>query len=125
MRIELNPNSDLQLYKQLSNQLIELIANGELKNGDTLPSVRALAADLGININTVSKSYHELGEKQLIELKPKAKAVVIGGQKKILSEQDKQQLETAFQPLLAEAQARGVGQEELLDVFKRMLNKWK
>lgn len=82
MNIHLDPSSELQLYKQLVNQLIELIAKGKLKNGDTLPSVRSMAADLGINVSTVSKSYHELEEKGLIEIKPKAKAIIIGGQKK-------------------------------------------
>lgn len=125
MKIELDPTSELQLYKQLSNQLMLLIAKGELKNGDTLPSVRALAADLGINMNTVSKSYHELEEKQLILLKPKAKAIIIGGQKKEVSAHDIEQIQSALQPLLIEAQARGVGEEQLLDIFRGMLKKWK
>ncbi|WP_283774461.1 GntR family transcriptional regulator, partial [Bacillus paralicheniformis] len=55
MQIRLDPNSELQLYKQLANQLIEFIAKGELKNGDTLPAVRAMATDLGIISSTVSK----------------------------------------------------------------------
>ncbi|UPW81646.1 GntR family transcriptional regulator [Lysinibacillus sp. Ag94] len=125
MNIHLDPSSELQLYKQLANQLIELIAKGKLKNGDTLPSVRSMAADLGINVSTVSKSYHELEEKGLIELKPKAKAIIIGGQKKELQETEVEKVENALKPILAEAIARGLEKDQMTSLFHRILKKWK
>lgn len=125
MHIHLDPSSELQLYKQLANQLIELIAKGELKNGDTLPSVRSMAADLGINVSTVSKSYHELEEKGLIELKPKAKALIIGGQKKELQETEVEKVENALKPIMAEAFARGLEKDQMTSLFHRILKQWK
>lgn len=122
MHIYLNPSSELQLYKQLANQIIEHIAKGELKNGDTLPSVRTMATDLGINVSTVSKSYHELEEKGLIELKPKAKAVIIGGQKR---EMEESEVEKALKPIVAEAYARGLEKEQIMSLFNRLLKQWK
>ena len=124
MQIHLDPSSELQLYKQLANQLIESIAKGELKNGDTLPSVRAMATDLGINVSTVSKSYHELEEKGLIELKPKAKAVIIGGQRE-LEEKEVEKVENALKPIMAEAFARGLEKEQMTSLFQRILKQWK
>lgn len=125
MQIRLDPTSELQLYKQLSNQLIELIAQGHFKNGDTLPAVRTMAADLGINVNTVSKSYHELEEKGLIELKPKSKAKIIGGQKRTLSESEVEKVEDALKPIVAEAYALGFEKDQMSNLFNRILKQWK
>ncbi|MDD1503134.1 GntR family transcriptional regulator [Lysinibacillus sp. CNPSo 3705] len=125
MNIHLDPSSELQLYKQLANQLIELIAKGKLKNGDTLPSVRSMATDLGINVSTVSKSYHELEEKGLIELKPKAKAIIIGGQKKELQEAEVEKVENALKLIMAEAIARGLEKDQMTSLFHRILKQWK
>jgi len=44
------------------------ISNGELRQGDFLPSVRKLAEDIGVNFNTVSKAYKELSEQGIIEV---------------------------------------------------------
>ncbi|MGE7690148.1 GntR family transcriptional regulator [Lysinibacillus sp. NPDC097214] len=125
MNIHLDPSSELQLYKQLANQLIELIAKGELKNGDILPSVRSMATDLGINVSTVSKSYHELEDKGLIELKPKAKAIIIGGQKKELEETEVEKVENALKPIMAEAFARGLEKDQMTSLIHRILKQWK
>lgn len=67
MLIQIEPSSVIPIYAQLTNQLIVLIARGQLKAGDALPSVRSLASDLGMNMHTVNKSYHELEKKGLSE----------------------------------------------------------
>ncbi len=56
MVISIDHSSAEPLYLQLRAQVIEAIARGELQPGQALPSVRALAADLGINLHTVNKS---------------------------------------------------------------------
>lgn len=48
------------IYEQIKNQIMELIALGELKPHQQLPSIRALAADLSLNFNTVKKAFGEL-----------------------------------------------------------------
>ena len=125
MQIRLDPTSEVQLYKQLANQLIELIAQGELKNGDTLPAVRTLATDLGINVHTVSKSYHELEEKGLIELKAKSKAKVVGGKVRDISKSEMEKVEDALKPIVAEAYALGFEKEQMSNLFNRILKQWK
>ena len=59
MIIHIETESDIPIYTQVTNQIIEGIARGEIAPGDSLPSVRAFAADLGVNMHTVNKSYHE------------------------------------------------------------------
>lgn len=68
MYIKLDPQSDFPIYSQLIHQLMEGILKGDLKEGDMLPSVRSLAADLGINMHTVNKSYHELEKEASFKL---------------------------------------------------------
>ena len=53
----LNAVSGTPIYRQIVDQTCQLIASGQLRCGEHLPSVRALAADLGINPMTVSKAY--------------------------------------------------------------------
>lgn len=62
-------NDELPIYKQLSQRIIEQIADGTWLEGTALPSVRAVAADLKINHLTVMKGYQLLVDQGLIEKK--------------------------------------------------------
>jgi len=62
MTIQVNRQSGTPLYLQIADQVKYLIATGGLQPGERLPSVRQLAADLGVNFNTVAHAYKELGE---------------------------------------------------------------
>ncbi|MDG3014790.1 GntR family transcriptional regulator [Speluncibacter jeojiensis] len=54
-------------FEQLRLQILELVRRGELLAGARLPTVRALAADLGLAANTVARTYRELEESGAIE----------------------------------------------------------
>ena len=55
-----DPKSGIPIYRQIQDQIRYGIASGKLQPGDQLPTVRALAVDLGVNPNTVIKAYTEL-----------------------------------------------------------------
>ena len=55
--IQIDFNSDEAIYIQLRNQIILGIATSRIQEGDTLPSVRQLADNIGINMHTVNKAY--------------------------------------------------------------------
>lgn len=61
-------SSHVPVYKQIAEKIKMKISNGELRQGDFLPSVRKLAEDIGVNFNTVSKAYKELSEQGIIEV---------------------------------------------------------
>lgn len=65
-KIKLDFRSSESLYLQIANQIEQLVAKGELKLGDQLPTVRELATELRINFNTVGRAYHVLDETRLI-----------------------------------------------------------
>lgn len=72
MRIGFDPHSDIAPFEQVRSGIAERINTGELPVGAKLPTVRALAADLGIAANTVAKSYRELERAGLIETRGRA-----------------------------------------------------
>lgn len=65
-KIKLDFRSTEPIYLQIASQVEQLVAQGELKLGDQLPTVRELATELRINFNTVSRAYRVLDETRLI-----------------------------------------------------------
>ena len=53
-------NSHVPVYKQIKEKIKSMIVTGKLKKGTFVPSIRSLAKDLGVNLNTVSRTYREL-----------------------------------------------------------------
>lgn len=76
MVIEIDFNSDEALYIQLRNQIIMGIAKDVLKEGESLPSVRRLANELGVNMHTVNKAYALLRQDGYVKLDRRNGAVV-------------------------------------------------
>ena len=65
-KIKLDFRSNEPIYLQIARQVEQLVAKGELKLGDQLPTVRELATELRINFNTVGRAYRVLDETRLI-----------------------------------------------------------
>ena len=64
------------LYLQIRNQIVAGIATGQLEPGQSLPSVRSLASDLGINLHTVNKAYAVLRDEGYVRMRGRAGAVI-------------------------------------------------
>jgi GntR family transcriptional regulator len=119
MIIQIDAESDIPIYTQLTNQIIEGIARGELHPGDSLPSVRSFASDLGVNMHTVNKSYHELEKKGIIEIIPKSGAVIATEIQ--LSTSLQKRLISDFRPLIAEALVLGMNKEQVIELVISIL----
>ena len=76
MIISLDMSSDIPIYVQLRNQIVTGIGKGELKAGESLPSVRQMARDAGINSMTVNKTYQILKTEGFIEIDRRKGATV-------------------------------------------------
>jgi DNA-binding transcriptional regulator YhcF (GntR family) len=74
--ISIDPESQVPPFEQVRAGFALRIANRELAVGARLPTVRALAADLGLAVNTVARAYRELEEAGLIETRGRAGTVV-------------------------------------------------
>ena len=67
MIMSIRMNSDIPIYKQLVRQIVNGIADGSLTPGEQLPTVRALAEEIGVNVMTVNKAYQSLKKDGYIE----------------------------------------------------------
>jgi GntR family transcriptional regulator len=67
IRFILDPKAGVPFYRQIIDQIKFGIASGNLQNGEQLPTVRALAVELKVNLNTVTKAYKELEIQNILE----------------------------------------------------------
>jgi GntR family transcriptional regulator len=67
IKFVLDPKAGIPYYRQIIDQIKFGIASGDLKAGEQLPTVRALAVELAINLNTVTKAYNELEIQKILE----------------------------------------------------------
>ncbi|MEU1623967.1 GntR family transcriptional regulator [Streptomyces sp. NPDC020096] len=116
MILSLDLDSEVPIYQQIRNRIIEAIASGELVEGSSLPSTRQLAVDLGINFHTVNKAYDLLRREGLLRINRKSGALVqrdacTGPPEPGFTDE----WETRLRTLLAEAVAHGVGDPAVLD----------
>lgn len=72
MLIRIDARAPEPLYQQVRDQIVAGIATGELEPGQALPSVRALASDLGINLHTVNKAYALLRDEGYVLMRGRA-----------------------------------------------------
>jgi DNA-binding transcriptional regulator YhcF (GntR family) len=77
--VTIDSHSATPPYEQIRLQLAQQIGDRELTVGAKLPTVRALAADLGLAVNTVARAYRELEEAGIIETRGRSGSFVSAG----------------------------------------------
>ena len=76
MFLTLEANDKRPIYQQIADGIKSLIAGGSLREGMTLPSVRQVAGDLGVNLNTVAVAYRQLQDEGFVTVRHGAGAVI-------------------------------------------------
>lgn len=120
MIISLDTTSSVPIYVQLRNQIVTGIGRGELKAGESLPTVRQMAVDAGVNTMTVNKTYQILKAEGFIEIDRRKGAFVCEIQAPDAVFREK--LETELELLSAEARLKGIEREEFLGICDRMFS---
>ncbi|HEY0159731.1 MAG TPA: GntR family transcriptional regulator [Thermoanaerobaculia bacterium] len=109
-------NDSQPIYRQLRDRVVALILDGVLKEGDPLPSVRNVAAESRINPITVLKSYQQLVDEQLVEMKRGRGMFVKQGARALLLAGERQKFVNEEWPrIYATIQRLGLTPEELLN----------
>jgi GntR family transcriptional regulator len=119
MILNLDLTSEVPIYQQLRDQIVEAIADGVLTEGSSLPATRALAADFGINFHTVNKAYDLLRQEGLIRLNRKTGAVVTAT---AADSAFRAEWTARVRTLLAEAVAKGSPTNEVLTTCRSVLD---
>jgi GntR family transcriptional regulator len=109
-------NDSQPIYRQLRDRVIVMILDSVLKEGDSLPSVRAVAADYRVNPLTVLKAYQQLADEQIVEKRRGIGMFVKAGVRQQLLRHERQRfLEEEWPTVLATLRRLGLKAEELLD----------
>jgi len=103
------------IYRQLKERVVAMVLDGELKEGDALPSVRQVAADYQLNPITVSRAYQELADEALVEKRRGLGMYVIdGAREKLLASERERFLKEEWPQVLARIERLGLKPEQLL-----------
>ena len=109
-------NDSQPIYRQLRDLVVAMILDGILKEGDSLPSVRNVAAEFRVNPLTVLKSYQELVNEGLVETKRGLGMFINTDARSMLLKSERQKfLEEEWPRVSATIQRLGLKSEELLD----------
>jgi DNA-binding transcriptional regulator YhcF (GntR family) len=114
--IRIDAGSPVPPYEQVRVQLAAQIIDRELAVGTRLPTVRRLAADLGLAVNTVARSYRELEEAGLVETRGRAGTFVSAR-----GERGRARAQEAAQRYAAAVRALGLTPEEALRIAEAAL----
>jgi GntR family transcriptional regulator len=113
-------NSNEPIYKQIASQLREQILSGQLKAGESLPSIRVLAQNLKISVITTMKAYEELTAEGLVTA-TKGKGYFVNSQdEKMLAEQHMRQVEESLTEAINSARIAGLDVEELCETLRTL-----
>lgn len=123
MIIELDMNSSTPIYVQLRNQIVMGIGRGELKLGESLPTVRQLAQDIGVNTMTVNKAYQILKTEGYIKIDRRHGAIVSDNIDMDIVFREK--LENELELLSAEAAINGMDKNDFLSMCNEIYSKIK
>lgn len=121
MTVTTHPESDEPVYKQVAGQIRELIAYGELEAGYRLPSVRSLASDLGVNLNTVARAYKVLEAEGFVVISGRSRARVAppGSATPEKGRPAPAVLMRALREVLARLRQAGIARDGLLELVER------
>ena len=108
-------NDSQPIYRQLRDRVVAMILDGELKEGDPLPSVRTVAAEYRVNPLTVLKGYQQLVDEQLVEARRgRGMFVRTGARYRLLEAERRRFLAEEWPRISATIQRLGLTPEELL-----------
>jgi GntR family transcriptional regulator len=109
-------NDNQPIYRQLRDRVVAMILDGVLKEGDSLPSVRTVAAEYRVNPLTVLKGYQQLVDEGLVETKRGRGMFINAGARNLLMKGERQKFLTEEWPRIQETiQRLGLNTQELLD----------
>ena len=119
IEFKLDPKSGVPFYRQIIDQIRYGVASGNLQVGEQLPTVRALAVELKVNLNTVSKAYRELEIQNILETQQGTGTFIGNLDIKITGQERQNKLESICSECLSIASSYGFSVEEVIRELNR------
>ena len=117
MDIIIRNTGEIPIYDQITRQVKALILSGGLKEGEALPSMRALARDLRISVITTKRSYEELEREGFITTVPGKGCFVAPRNLELMRESALRQVEEHLQRAVDAAKMGAISREEVLQTL--------
>lgn len=125
-KITLDFRSSVPIYQQIVEQIRQMLGRGELHEGDQLPTVRQLAAELRVNFNTIARAYRILDEAGLISTqRGRGTYIWTAPNEETMRKLRQQGLQELTQRYLSEARQLGFHRDEIIRNFQDMIQNWK
>lgn len=121
MDIFIDNKSGLPIYSQIYNQIKAQIISGALAEDEALPSIRILAKDLRISVITTKRAYDELEKEGFIYTLPAKGCFVAPRNVELLREENLKKIEDLIQEILHLGATCNLSKEELLEMFRIMM----
>lgn len=118
MFIVIDENDRRPIYRQVADEIKALIARGDLAEGATLPPVRQMAGDLGVNLNTIAAAYRELQGEGLITVRHGSGAVVAA---RTASGQSTAEMRKPLRAALTQFSLAGLNRVEIMNIVAEEL----
>ena len=126
MKLSIDFESSVPIYVQAEEQIHSLIAAGQLRPGEQLPTIRELAADLRVNFNTIARAYLELDREGVISTQ-RGRGTFVAGvpDEEQMSRKRLKKLHAIVRSALDEAHRLGYEPGEIAEVFEEELENMK
>ena len=119
-QINILPQGTLAIYEQITGQMKNAIVTGELKAGEALPSIRALASDLQVSVITTKRAYEELEKEGLIRSVAGKGFYVCEYNTDYLMEKQLMMLEKRLQEVIFEARTAGLSCDDVMEMVRAL-----
>ncbi len=118
---QIDYNSSLPIYEQLVRKMKENILKGYLKAGDSLPSVRNMARQIGVTPNTIQKAYRMLEQENVI-VTIRGKGAFVAETKPVVNLEEKlMEYKGQLKPLIGDMLYHGMEKEEIWKVIEEII----
>ena len=119
IKFVLDPKAGIPFYRQIIDQIKYGIASGNLKAGEQLPTVRSLAVELKINLNTVTKAYKELEIQNILETQQGTGTFISRKIIEIPNKEKKKKLKSICNEFLTIAYSYGFTTEDIINELQK------
>lgn len=120
MKILLSNQSELPIYAQIKEQIKEQILNGQIKEGEILPSIRQLAKEIGVSVITTTRAYNDLEAEGFIATMRGKGSIVLSKENDFLREQYLKRIEAGLMTAIETAKTIHMTEQELLAVCREL-----
>ena len=118
MEIIISNNTSKPIYEQITSQFKQMIMSGELKAGESIPSMRSLAKSLHVSVISVQRAYEDLQKDGFIETTVGRGSFVSSFNKNFVQEEKQREIEEHLQKAFDLGKESGINLSKLIDLLK-------